>query len=50
LENLNLTLIPNQTPQRPPVTWQSPMFVPINELEAGKAAWVFVMENTEVEI
>ena len=50
LNNIDLTLIPNQVPQRPSVTWQSPMFVSINELEPGKAAWVFVISNTEVII
>ena len=50
LNNIDLTLIPNQVPQRPSVTWQSPTFVSINELEPGKAAWVFILSNTEVII
>ena len=50
LENMNLTIIPNQVPQRPSVTWQSPTFVSINELETGKATWLFVFSNTEVII
>jgi hypothetical protein len=50
LENLNLSLIPNQVPQRPPVTWQSPIFVEVNSVSPGQAVWVFVTQDTEVEI
>ncbi|MBW9220023.1 S8 family serine peptidase [Methanothermococcus sp. SCGC AD-155-N22] len=52
LQNLNLSLIPNQVPQRPPVTWNGSgyIFEPVTEIEPGKAAWVFVTQDTEVEI
>jgi len=50
LGNLDLTKIPNQVSQRPPVTWQFPSFTPINQLMPGKGAWVFVTKTTEVEI
>ena len=49
-DNFDLTFIPNQVSQRPPVTWENPLFVSINELVAGKASWVFVTQNTEVVI
>jgi hypothetical protein len=50
LGNLDLTKIPNQVSQRLPVTWQSPIFTPIDQLVPGKAGWVFVTQTTEVEI
>ena len=50
LNKLDLTQVPNQFSQRPPVIWQSPLFVSSNELESGKAAWLFVTQNTEVVI
>ena len=50
LQNLNLSLIPNQVPQRPAVTWESPIFVPVTEIKPGKSVWVFVTQDTEVEV
>lgn len=50
IDNLNLSLIPNQIEIRPPITWYYPIFININETESGKSAWIFVMKNTEVTI
>jgi len=48
LENLSIDEIPNQVPQCPAVTYVAPLFVDTDVIEPGKAAWVFVTQNTIV--
>ena len=50
INDINISLIPNQVEIRPAVTWQSPLFVETDIIEPGKSAWVFVTQDTEVEI
>ena len=50
INNLNISLVPNQVEIRSAVTWQSPLFVETDIIEPGKSAWVFVTQKTEVEI
>jgi len=47
-ENLNISEIPNQVPQRHAVTWIAPSFVETNIIEPGKSAWIFVTTDTTV--
>lgn len=48
LDALNVSYIPNQVTQKPPVYWVSPSFVPVNITEPGKASWVFVTKMTTI--
>jgi len=48
MENLTISDIPNQVPQRPAVTWVAPSFVKTDVIEPGKSAWVFVTTDTIV--
>ena len=48
MENLTISDIPNQVPQRPAVTWVAPSFVETDVIEPGKSAWVFVTTDTIV--
>jgi len=46
LENMTIAAIPNQVSICPAVTWSSPSFVETDVIEPGKAAWVFVTQDT----
>jgi len=48
MEDLTISDIPNQVPQRPAVTWVAPSFVKTDVIEPGKSAWVFVTTDTIV--
>ena len=48
IDNLAISDIPNQVPQRPAVTWVAPSFVKTDVIEPGKSAWVFVTTDTIV--
>ena len=48
LENMTIAAIPNQVSICPAVTWISPSFIETDIIEPGKAAWVFVTQNTIV--
>ena len=50
LDNLTISDIPNQVPQRPAVTWVAPSFVETDVIEPGKSAWVFVTTDTSVTV
>ena len=50
LDNLTISDIPNQVPQRPAVTWVAPSFVETDAIEPGKSAWVFVTTATSVTV
>ncbi|MDI6886381.1 MAG: choice-of-anchor D domain-containing protein, partial [archaeon] len=50
MENLSISDIPNQVPQRPAVTWVAPSFVETDIIEPGRSAWVFVTMDTVVTV
>jgi len=46
--NIDISSIPNQVAERPALYWNNPLFEETNVIEPGKAAWVFVTEETEI--
>lgn len=42
----NLSSIPNQVPECPPVCWNGTNFTEVQDLEPGQGAWVFVGQET----
>ena len=48
MENLSISDIPNQVPERPAVTWVAPSFVETDMIETGRSVWVFVTTDTTV--
>jgi len=46
MENMTIAAVPNQVSICPAVTWISPSFIETDIIEPGKAAWVFVTQDT----